>query len=114
MVGIKVENYEHFNRAMGKHITSKRHYQEEMKKGGFVPFEEAESIANKAQRESHKDYEPSEKLLNLVSSVKCRADKKGKVKLSDRQIEAMQSIGVNFKPNKNCQDLSTEKGGFSK
>jgi len=56
MTNIIVKKYEHFNRAMGKYITSKKHYEKEMAAGGFVPFEKGEQMAESARAKNHKNY----------------------------------------------------------
>lgn len=104
MVGIIVKNYAHFNNAMGKHITSKAHYEKEMVKGGYITYEQSERIASQVRREQRKDYKPSQKMIDIVNTAKNSA-KKGKVKLSDRTIDAMKSMGIDIKAH--------HKGGFS-
>jgi len=107
MTGIVVKNYEGFNRAMGKYITSKKHYQDEMRKGGYCTFEKAEELASKARRENHKPYEGlSDKARGIINTVK-QQDKKN-FKLSDRTIDAMKELGVRFER----QELPNDKGGF--
>lgn len=92
MVNIIVKKYEHYNHAMGKHISTASQYKEEMKRGGYVPYEEAKEIAAKANQ--RKEYKPSAKALEIIRTVKNSADKKGKVKLSGRTIKAMKEIGA--------------------
>ena len=92
---IKVPHYEHFNKALGKQLTSKKHYHEELKKAGCVQFEEGERIAEKA-RSKRPAYKLSEKAGNFLREVRQTADKNGKLKLSDRAIDHMKKIGVKF------------------
>ena len=96
MANIIIRNYEGYNSAMGKHITSKRHYEQEMRKGGYVSFEEGQKIAAKANRESHKDYKISDKARAVIASAKNSTDKNGNLKPSDRLIDGMKEVGVNF------------------
>lgn len=96
MFNIIVKNYEHYNRAMGKHISSKAHYEKEMAKGGYIPFEEGCSVAEKKQQELHKPYDKlSDKAMEVVRSVSHR---KGNIKLSEnpKLVEAMEEVGVSF------------------
>ena len=94
--GIIVKNYEHFNRALGKYIGSKKEYEYEMAKGNYIPFDKAEKIAEKRRKEMYKNYDrPSEKAIALMKDIK-NSGKNGKIKLSDRQINAMKEVGVNF------------------
>ena len=89
MVLIKIKNYEHYNRAMGKYISSRKHYKEEMARGGYINYDKAKEIAEKARKEGRKDYKPSAETRSFLNSL--RPDKKGKVELSDRQIDYMKS-----------------------
>ena len=107
---IKVKNYEHYNRALGKYIRSKRHYEQELAKGGFVPIKEGEKLAQKARQNNHKKYEPSEKLLDIVRSAKA-VSKNGKIKPSDKLIDAMKEVGVNFNLE-HCPKHYQSRGGF--
>ena len=109
MTGIIVKNYEHFNRAMGKHITSKKQYKEEMAKGGYVTFKEGERLASKHKKENRQTYD-NPKSMDLIRDVSMmKPDKHGKIKLSGRQIEAMKKAGVNFDPKFKPTHI---KGGF--
>ena len=90
---------------MGKYITSKRHYQEEMKKGGFVSFEEGERLANEPKT---KPYVLSKKAVDLIKSARQSADSKGRIKPGSRLIDGMKDVGVNF----NAKIPNSLKGGF--
>lgn len=98
-------NYDHFNRALNKRIRNKRQYQNEMKRQGLIPFEQAEEIAKKVREERHKDYKPTKETERFLHNIS--KDKNGKVKLSGRQIEYMEKVGVNFK---RPEYLGTEGG----
>jgi len=87
---IKVKNYEGYNRAMGKYIRSRKHYEEEMRKGGYIPFREASPKSMK--------WVPSADLKKTLGDFKQMADKKGKIKLGSRAIEKMEKMGVSFNP----------------
>jgi hypothetical protein len=94
---IIVKNYEHYNRSMGKKITSKNQYNEEMKKGGYVPFEKGQELARQACDNRKKDYDYlSTKASEVIKSARNSTDKKGKVHMSDRLIDGMKEVGVNF------------------
>ncbi len=90
-------NYEHFNRAMGKHIRSRKHYEEEMRKGGYVTDEESRRRAAKEQRDLRKPYELSSTAQSVIECARSATDKNGNVRLSDRLIDGMKKVGVNFK-----------------
>lgn len=83
----------HYNRALGKVITSERQYKDEMKRGGYISYDECKDRVNnnlKKQRE-----------WNVPNDVKAwckevweQGDSKGRVKLSDRQIDALKTKGM--------------------
>ena len=103
---IQIKNYEHFNRAMGKQIRNKAHYEEEMKKGGYCTFEQGEKLASK-NRAEHKDYKGlSSKAKAVVDTV--RQQNKKNFKLSDRAIDAMKDLGVKF----TRKNLPIDRRGF--
>ena len=89
-------DYEHYNRSLGVYIKNKRHYKEEMKRQGMVSFEEGEDLARKARERAHKDYKPTQETMKFLKHVESRS-KDGKVKLSGRELQYMEKIGVNFK-----------------
>ena len=113
MANIIVRKYDGFNRTLGKHIRSKRHYQNEMAKQGFVSWEEGQRLVDRAKEKSRTDHKPSDKAMKFMFAMKSKADKKGKVKLDDRAVDYMaKEIGVNFY-NENIPKHYQEKGGFS-
>lgn len=112
MVGIVVKKYEHFNRAMGKHIKSKRHYKEEMEKGGFVSFNQGQQAANAARQKREEKYKPSSEALAIMRAAKNRASKDGKVKLSGAMVDGMKKLGMAFGHEHAPRELKTE-GGFT-
>lgn len=101
-------DYNHYNRALNKHIRSKRHYYDELKRQNMVPQEQGDDIARRAREKQHKDYKPNDETIKFLFQAKGTMDKSGKVKLSGRQIAYMEKIGVNFKRPK---DKGLE-GGF--
>ena len=102
-------DYSGYNRALGKYIRGKYHYFDEMKRQGMVSYEEGEDIARKAREKSHKDYKLNEKTEKFLSEVNMRA-KNGKVKLSGREIDYMEKIGVSFKK----PEYLGQKGGWNR
>ena len=112
MPNIIVKRYEHFNRAMGKYIRSREHYEREMAKGGYVPFEKAEQMAETARAKNRQEYKGlSEKTMKFLGEVKQQADKHGNIKPSQRFIEGLKDNGVKV----DCQFDKLPKsyqGGF--
>jgi hypothetical protein len=94
-MNIIVRNYEHYNRAMGKYITSKAHYEREMQAGGYVPFEKAEQMAEKARSEQTKKYDGlSPEKMRFLNQVKGLAGKKGNIEVTDRFVKGLKEQGV--------------------
>ena len=109
---IIVKRYEHYNRALGKYIHSKKQYKEEMKRGGFVSFEKGKEIAEKARTKMRKSYgKLSDKSMDIIRSAKQMKDHKGRIRPGGRMIDAMKEVGVNFYDN-NIPKAYREWGGF--
>ena len=106
---IKVKNYAHYNRALGKYISSKAQYQKEMAKAGCVSFAEGERIAKRARERNHKDYSLSKKARDIIQTVNSK-DRKH-FKADDRLIDAMKDVGVSF-DMQHCPKHYQPKGGF--
>lgn len=112
-VGIVVKQYEGWNRAMGKYITSRKHYEKEMIAGGYVTFKEGQRLAEETQRRMRKPYnELSPKAITLIQSARLSADTKGNLKCSDRLIDGMKEVGVSFN-EQHCPKHYQPEGGFS-
>ena len=117
MTQIIVKNYEHWNRSLpnwdspkGKYIKSKAHYQQELEKSGMKP-QEAFGQVSPAPR---KDYVLSSKAREIIKSASQSKDRKGNVRLSDRQIDAMKEIGAVGKKIPEYMGNPSGKGGFYK
>ncbi len=108
---IIVKRYEGYNSALGKYIGSKRQYDNEMSKQGMVSFEKAEQIAESVRSKQKKPYILSGKAKQIINSARFSSDKDGKVHLSDRLVEGMKEVGVNFY-NNNLPKHYQDKGGF--
>jgi hypothetical protein len=98
MANIICRDYNHYNRALQKHISSKREYEYEMKRGGFVPIEEAEKMAEKFRKDKEHKYEPSQKAESIIRAASLMKDSKGNIKAGSRLIDGMKEVGVNFTP----------------
>lgn len=111
---IIVKKYEHFNRALDTHVRSKDHYDKLMKQGNYISYEENQE---RTKNNGNKNYILSEKGWDIIKSAKNSKDSKGRVKLSDRTIDAMKEIGAIDKKVPEYMKLPsayTGKGGFSK
>ena len=91
------KGYRGFNRALGKEIRGKQHYNDELKRANCIPKEEADAIARK--KSAPKPYAASRKVHDIVRSCG-RPDKNGKVRLPDRAIDELKRIGVETNTDK--------------
>lgn len=89
-----VKKWEHYNKALGKHIPSKRAYNEEMKRQGMVSFDKGKQMAQDARERSRRPYKVDNETYKFMNSL--NADKNGKVKLGSKQLDYMKKIGVSF------------------
>lgn len=101
MVYVIVKNYEHMNKALpnwhskdGRYISSKAQYNKEVRQAGLIPYEQAEEIRrnNEEKAERNRKYNPE--TIGFLRSVSSKADKKGKVRLADREIKFMIDKGA--------------------
>jgi len=115
MANIIIKNYQHYNSALGKYINSRKEYEREMVKGGFVPFEKAQQMAEQARSNSRKPYNGvSDKTMKFMHDIKSTADRKGNIRISDRYVEGLKEHGVKV----DCQydklpKAYQLKGGFN-
>lgn len=91
MPSIIIKNYEHYNRALGCHVKNKDHYDRLMKEGNYISYEES---IERSKDNGKKPYNLSEKGWDIIKAAKNSKDKNGRVKLSDRTIDAMKEIGA--------------------
>lgn len=112
---IIVKNYEHYNKAFpvwdtpkGKYIKSRDHYEQTLKEQNMVPEEK-----RKLRNCDPKPYIPSKKALEIMASARNSKEKNGKVRLSDRTIDALQGIGaINKKIPEYMNVPDQPKAGF--
>ena len=94
--GIEDHQFRHFNHSLGIMIYSKEHYKWEMKKRRMVPYDEAERLAEKWDKEHpNKEYgDLSSGAKEIIQSLKMSADSDGNIVLGGRAIKALQEIGA--------------------
>lgn len=107
---IIVKNWSHYNSALGTYVKSKDHYDTLMKKGNYISYEEC---ADRNKNKAMKEYIPSSKAKEILKSARNNVDKKGKVHLSGRTIEAMKEIGAFQKIPKYMNPPKEYAQGFS-
>lgn len=114
MANIIVRNYEHYNRAMGKYIGSKKQYEKEMQAGGYIPYEKAEQLAESARSRNTKKYDGiSEEKMRFLYAIKNTADKKGNIRVTDRFIKGLKDHGVKVDCQYDKLPKAYQVGGFS-
>ena len=115
---IIVKNFQpHFNSALGKVITSERQYRDEVKKGGYIPYEEAQERDRQKTEERNK-FVVSDKAVEWMRSVRSSADRRGNVKLSDQQVDFLKKGMTTNRENPVLKQIDNrlpehyQKGGF--
>lgn len=113
---IIVRNYSHYNRTLGMQITSKDHYDRVCKEGNWVSDEQAAEIAEKSRKNKIKPYKISEESKAIIEHANNIKSKDGKVKLSDKAINALiskKAIGKVVPQYMKLPSAYANKGGFS-
>jgi len=103
--------YKHFNRAMGIQIESKKHYEYEMNRRGFVPFELGQKIAQEANK-THKDIKQSRKAVEVIRAIQSQGKGTDRFRPDSRTIKAMEEVGVGFDYYKKLPSHYEKSGGF--
>lgn len=89
--------YKHFNRALGCEVKSKEHFIDLMEKGGFVPYEEGERLAEQQRKETRKDYKGIEKkTMRAIADLKATSGKDGKLSSLEGTKRACEEVGIKF------------------
>ena len=99
---IIVRKYEGFNHALGKYIKSRKHYEDEMRRGGYVPYD-GESQPKRSE------WIPSADLKKTLGELKVTS-KNGKINCGSKLKKKMESMGVQFNPRFMPNDT---QGGFN-
>ncbi len=112
--GMEEHSFVHYNSSLGMQIYGKEHYKSEMKKRRLVPYEETERLAEQYDKaHPHKDYgEISPKSMDIIRSLKMTADKHGNIKLGDRAINGLISVGAISTQSEHIPDQLQRTGGF--
>jgi hypothetical protein len=101
----------HFNVALDKVVTSQRQYNDEMKKGGYIPYEQAKENCAKIQEE-RKKYTTSEEARSWMREVKSKSDSAGNVKLSDREIDYLKKHSMMNRENAALKEAMEKRRGY--
>lgn len=84
-----------------------------MVKGGYIPFEKAEQIAESARARNRKDYKGvSEKTMKFLGVIKQQADSKGNIEISDGYVRGLKEHGVRIDCQWDKLPKAYQKGGF--
>lgn len=110
---IESHNYRGFNKALGKYIEGKDHFIHEMDKGGFVPFEMGERMAEEKRKTSTKKYDGiSEKTGRVIADLKSTSGKGGKLSSKEGTKRACEEVGVRFDMRLPSHYADIKVGGF--
>lgn len=91
-----VKNYEHYNRALGKHISTKKQYFDELKRNGYVPYEEGCRLAEKKQQD-RKEYKPSKECVEMMRTIMDKKkDKTIVLGQHPKLVDGMKKMGMRF------------------
>ncbi len=110
------QSYSHYNRSLGMQIKSKDHYDRVCKEGNWVPYEQAQEIAERSRKEKIKPYKISKESEELIKYAKDIKDKKGNLKLSDKAIDKLverKAIGKQVPSYMQLPSTYQNKGGFA-
>ena len=110
-----LENHEfrHYNKALGKYIEGKEHFIHEMDKGGFVPFEMGERMAEEHRKNHTTDYKDiSNKTKRVIADLKATSGKGGKLSSLSGTKRACESVGVKFDRRLPSHYGDIQVGGF--
>lgn len=107
---IIIKRWEHYNRELGKYISTKKQYYNELKRQGFVPFEEGCRLVEKKQKESK--WIPSKDCTDMMREVLDKKDKNITLAHYPKLVEGMRKLGVRFELPDWCPKYYQEKGGF--
>ena len=110
------QGYAHYNRTLGMQIRSKEHYERVCREGNWVPFEQAQEIAEKAHATKIKEYKISKESQEIIKYAHQIKDKKGNLKLGDIAIKKLiekKAIGRAVPDYMKLPSAYSNKGGFS-
>ena len=109
----EAHSFRGFNKALGKYIEGKEHFIHEMNKGGFVPFEVGERMAEEHRKNHTTDYKDiSDKTKRVIADLKATSGKGGKLSSLDGAKRACESVGVRFDRRLPSHYANIKAGGF--
>jgi hypothetical protein len=102
-----------YNKALGKFIEGKEHFIHEMEKGGYVPFEMGERMAEEHRKTRTTDYtDISDKTKRVIADLKSTSGKGGKLSSLSGTKRACESVGVKFDHRLPSHYADVKVGGF--
>jgi len=108
---IIIKNYNHYNRALGKYIGSKREYDYEMKSRGFIPYEKGRQLAESKEKVSQ--WIPSKDCVEMVKATLTMKDSKGNFKPTSQMLNKMKEKKISLEMPKHLPKEFKTEGGFS-
>ena len=111
---IEEHKFNHYNRALGCKVESKEHFKYLLDKGGYVPSELGNQMAEKAREMNTKKYDGlSDKSMKFLHQVKDMADSKGNIEPGSRFIKGLEEHGVRVELPDWCPTHYKQNGGFT-
>jgi len=114
MANIIIKKYEHVNSSLGnwdtpkgKYIKSRQHYNDVLRRQGFLPYDKACQLAEKKQSEVK--WIPSKDCVDMIKAAKELGNKDGSITLGQhpKLVDAMKSKGMRFEQHPQLKEVST-------
>ena len=103
--GIEDHQFKHYNNAMGCMIYGKEHYKKELRQRGMVPFEMAEELSDRYEKDhKRKEYELSPKARKLINFFKEKClENGGYIRMGDypKAVRELKNMGMDFERDLN-------------
>ena len=97
----------HYNKTLEMNITSRKQFDDELKRRGLCLQEEGDDLARQARERERKPYKIDKDTEKFIAEVRMKA-KDGKVRLESRAIDFMKKKGVHFERT----DYKGQEGGW--
>jgi hypothetical protein len=105
--------YRGYNRALGTFVKNKEHFIHLMDKGGYVPFEMGERMAEEQRKHTKTDYKDiSDKTKRVIADLRMTADKKGRLSSIEGTKKACEEVGISFYHRLPSHYENVKVGGF--
>ena len=111
--GREEHEFNFYSMALGKQIYGKEHYKLELKKRRFVPYDEAERLAEQWDKDHpNPAMNLSSKVRGIISSMKLSVRRGGFIEAGNRLINALKEAGLLLKNSEHKPKRDKFAGGF--